>query len=425
MNEKKMKYAQQFEKDAKWADAADQYIQLLNDAPSSSIYERVAWCLSRAGKYSDSIKYLYKLHELEPLSAKWLYMIGYQYYCQKEWGKAIEWFEKALEKYPDYFVVKYRLAYAYIQSAGEYKKLTKAEYWKALGHLKDCHRLWKTFDDSKKQKERSIYFDVNFLHGKILMGLPNHRNEAINRFQSALEIKPTDEFAQYNLAKTYYLNGDYEKAKKNIPVSNQYYVVELTAYTDAKLGEYEKAISTIIKLLHRRKKDYLFSFLAETYLLSNNLEEAYKMAQKAVSQGQNNHKNYYTLAKVYYQYGLLYKAIEYLDKAIRIKKTKYDTAYEECDTLRETILSQMPQDYHDDDILLAKLHEITTPQFEQGTVCRYNSEKGFGFIKSSPKDIFFHVSNCKYKGVSVGDFVQFTTTTTDKGIMAVDLCKLR
>ena len=122
---------------------------------------------------------------------------------------------------------------------------------------------------------------------------------------------------------------------------------------------------------------------------------------------------------------MLYKAIEYLDKAIRIKKTKYDTAYEECDTLRETILSQMPQDYHDDDILLAKLHEITTPQFEQGTVCRYNSEKGFGFIKSSPKDIFFHVSNCKYKGVSVGDFVQFTTTTTDKGIMAVDLCKLR
>jgi tetratricopeptide (TPR) repeat protein len=90
MNEKKMKYAQQFEKDAKWADAADQYIQLLNDAPSSSIYERVAWCLSRAGKYSDSIKNLYKLHELEPLSAKWLYMIGYQYYCQKEWGKAIE-----------------------------------------------------------------------------------------------------------------------------------------------------------------------------------------------------------------------------------------------------------------------------------------------------------------------------------------------
>ncbi len=425
MNKEKMQYAQQLENERKWVDAAEQYVQLLSEAPSSSTYERVAWCLSRAGKFSDSIEYLRKLYEIEPLSAKWPYMIGYQYYCQKEWGKAVVWFEKALEMYPNYFVAKYRLAYAYIQTVGEYKKLTKAEYWKALGHLKDCHRLWETFNDTKKQKERNVYFDINFLHGKVLMELPNHCNESINYFISALEIKPADEFAKYNLAKTYYLNGDYEKAKRNIPISNQYYVVELSAYIDTKLGEYEKASSAIIKLLYRRKKDYLFNFLAETYLLSNNSEEAYKMAQKAISQGQNNHKNYYTLAKVYYQYGLLYKAIVYIDKAIKIKKTKYDTTYEECDTLRETILLQIFPDYHDDDILLAKLDELITPQFEQGTICRYNTEKGFGFIKSSPKDIFFHVSNCKYEGVSVGDFVQFTTIITDKGIMAVDLHKLR
>ncbi len=94
------------------------------------------------------------------------------------------------------------------------------------------------------------------------------------------------------MAKKYYLNGDYEKAKKkNIPVSNQYYVVETNSYTDAKLGEYEKAISTIINVLHRRNIKIIYlAFWAETYLLSNNLEEAYKMAQKAVSQGQNNHK---------------------------------------------------------------------------------------------------------------------------------------
>ncbi len=425
MNETQLQNARQLEDDGKWADAADQYIEIINASPSSSLYERVAWCLSRAGNYHKSIEYLNKLHEIEPNSAKWLYMIGYQYYCQKDWGQAIGWFEKALEKYPDYFVVKYRLAYAYIQSAGTYKQLTKAEYWKALDQLKGCHGLWETFSVEKKQKERSTYFDINFLHGKVLMGLPKHHNEAINRFQTALEIKPTDEFAKYNLAKTYYLTGDYEKAKHNIPLNNQYYTIELAAYTDAKLEEYPKAIKAINNLLQRRTKDYLYNFLAEIYLLINNLEEAYKMTQKAISLGKNNHKNYYTLAKIYIEYGLLNKAIECIDKAINLKFIKYNADYEECNKLRETILLKITVDYQDDDILLKKLNLMNSLQVQQGTICRYNSEKGFGFIKNQTKDVFFHISNCKYKGVSVGDRVQYKIVTTDKGIQAIDLYQLQ
>ena len=89
-----------------------------------------------------------------------------------------------------------------------------------------------------KRKRNVAFILMLIFYMENLMGLPNHRNEAINRFQSALEIKPTDEFAQYNLAKRIILMVIMKA--KNIPVSNQYYVVELTAYTDAKLGEYEK-----------------------------------------------------------------------------------------------------------------------------------------------------------------------------------------
>lgn len=420
-----MEYAQQLEKEKNWVEAANQYIQLLNENLSPLLYERVAWCFSRAGKYNDSINYLLKLHEIEPLSAKLLYMVGYQYYCQKKWVKSVEWFEKALEMYPNYFVVKYRLAYAYIQIAGKYKKLTKAEYWKALGHLRDCHRLWKTFDENKKQRKRSQYFDINFLHGKVLMELPNHRNEAINCFLKALEINPKDEFARYNLAKTYYLNGAFKKSKENIPPGTQYYVVELSAHVDVKLGNYPSAISAITQLLNRRKKDYLFYFLADIHLLCGNLGEAYKMAQKAVSLGKNNHKNYYILSKVFYQYGLFNKAIENLDKAVKIKKATFDAAYEECDELREIILSKIFPDYHDDNKLLEKLNKLINSQSEQGIICRYNSEKGFGFIKGYPKNIFFHISNCKYKGVAEGDQVEYTAIHTDRGIMAIDLRKLK
>ena len=427
MNIDIMQSAQALEKEAKWLEAASLYAQLLDGSPTIAVYERIAWCFSRAGQYQKAIEYLLKLHELEPQSAKWLYMIGYQYYCQKNWPIAIEWFEKALEHYPDYFVVKYRLAYAYVQVAGTYMKLTKAGYWKAIGHLKDCHKLWDTFDDKKKQKERSTYFDVNFLHGKILMDLPRHYSEAIQLFKAALSIKPTDEFAQYNLSKTYYLNGEYEKAKDNIPSGNQYYLIELSAYTEAKLGNYSKAIAIIENLLHRRKKDYLYAFLAEVHLLNNELEEAYRAAIQSVSLGKKNHKNFYVIAKVYYSYGLLDKSIENLDIAIKMKRAKYEASFTECEELKSRIEDERPANYTDDIALIEKLNNFSIsqkPQSEQSIICRYNSDKGFGFIKRNPADIFFHISNCTYRDIRVNDKVQFSTTTTERGLMAVDIRKV-
>lgn len=424
MNIDNMQLARGMEEELKWAEAAEQYERILEATPTAPIYERAAWCFSRAGSYQKAVEYLLKLHELEPNSAKWLYMIGYQYYCKKEWSNAIAWFEQALELYPEYFIVKYRLSYAYVQSAGIYMKLTKAEYWKAIGHLKDCHKLWKEFDDLKKKKERNTYFDVNFLHGKILMDLPRHYLEAIELFKTALSIKPDDEFANYNLAKTYYLNGDYQNAKASIPPGNKYYIVELTAYTEAKLGNYAKAISIIQKLLLRRKKDYLYSFLAEVYLLSNELDEAFKSVNHALLIGKANHKNYYVTAKVYYKYGLFDMAIESLDRAAKMKRQKYDSSYIECEELKQKIIHEKPLYYTDDQKLIEKINSLITPQLEQGTVRHYNSAKGFGFITQSTKDIFFHISKCKYSDIAVGDIVQFSATATDKGPMAIDVIKV-
>ena len=419
-----LKSAQQYESESKWIEAANQYTILLADSPTVDFYERAAWCFSRASEYKKAIPLFLILNELEPLSAKWPYMTGYQYYCQKDWVNAIAWFEKALERFPDYFVVKYRLAYAYIQASGTYKKLTKAEYWKAIGHLKDCHKLWSAFDEHKKKKEQSTYFDVNFLHGKVLMDLPNHYLEAIELFQVALSIKPTDEFAKYNLAKTFYLNGEYQKAKLNVPSGNQYYIVELTAYIEAKLGNYSLAVSVIEKLLLRRKKDYLYAFLAEVYLLDGSLEKAYAASQQALTNGSNNHKNYYIAAKVFYRFGLLDKTIENLDRAIKMKHEKYEISYLECEELRNKVLQDRAPDYADDHALIERLQGFASPVYSQGVVCKYNGERGFGFVRSESKDVFFHISNCRYDHVAIGDKVQFMTATTDKGVAATNVRKI-
>lgn len=421
--------AQKLESEMKWLEAAKEYVRLLESPPTMYTLERVAWCFSCAGEYGQANTYLRKLNELQPASAKWLYMIGYQYYCQKDWKSAVEWFEKSLAQYKDYFIVKYRLAYALTQVAGGYMKLTKGEYWQAIGHLNDCHGLWGSFDEGKRRSNQSTYFDVCFLHGKALMNLPRNREEAVSLFRKALEIKPSDEYAKYELSKTLYLSELYQEAKGLLPKSNQYFVIELSAKIEGKLGNYDRAIEIIEKLLRKRKKDYLYAFLAKVYLLKDDLESAYECSQAAIKLGKKNHKNYFIAAKVYYKLGLLDISLENAKIAVSMKQAKYETEFVECEELIEAILNKKPLGYLDDQELIAKLTQESKPKkgnnkstgsdIKVGTVCRYNFDKGYGFIKADSKDIFFHISNCSYKEVKIGDKVTFETSSSPKGPMAL------
>jgi cold shock protein len=419
--------ARELEEKSMWTEAAHEYLEALVIHNTKEISEKAAWCFSRAGQYDEAIKLLGPLFSIEPQIAKWPYMIGYQFYCKQDWAKAVEWFEKSLVINPDYFVVKYRLAYAYVQLAGKYKQLTKAEYWKALGHLKDCHKLWEKYPNDKRQKENSTYFSINFLHGKILMDMPNSRAKAVTLFQKALIIKPDDISTQYNLAKTYYLLGGYKEAKQYLPHGSQYYITELNAYIDAKLGEYNFAISQIKQLLQKREKDYLYNFLAEQYLLVNDLDSAFDMSERAITLGQNNHKNYYTAAKIYFKFGLLSKAMSTLDIALQLKEKRYGSIFVECKSLRDEISSKIMPSYFDDKELLNRLsfkNPSRNQSFLQGNICKYNSSKGFGFIQSNGKDIFFHVSNCKFRDINVGDKVVFRTGSTPKGLNAIEIMRI-
>lgn len=404
--EEKIKKAELYEVNSNWEEAIILYNEIVEENNSIQNIERLGWCLSRAGKYDDAIKFFMILKEKEPQMAKWNYMIGYQYYCKKDWKQAVKYFEETLKIKPNYFVVKYRISYAYVQLAGVYKKLTKPEFWKALGHIKECHELWKKFDEKEKNKERHIYYDINFLHGKILMDLPNHREEATIYFTKALKIN-NDEICRYNLSKTYYLIGNYEEAKKYIPNSNNYYVTELNAYIEAKLKNYDLAIETVNKLMKKRKKDYLFAFLAEVYLLKRDNKNAFENAKKAIRMNYNNHKNHFVLAKVYYKYGLYNSAIKELDIAISLKIKYYHSEYEEAISLKTVIENEIPSNYKQNNDLLDLLN-IDEEKIYTGIINQYDKNKGFGFIIYNKNNkIFFHVSDCDFNNPKIKEQVTF------------------
>ena len=353
--QEKIKKAEVCEANSNWEEAITLYNEIVEEDNSVSNIEKLGWCLSRFGKYDEAIRYFTILEEKEPKMAKWKYMIGYQYYSKRDWNNAVNYFEETLTIKPNYLIVKYRLSYAYLQLAGEYKKLAKPEFWKALGHIKECHELWESFDEKTKNKEKHTYYDINFLHGKMLMGLPNHREEAILRFKNALKIKD-DVICKYNLSKTLYLMGKFEDAKKWIPNNSIYYIMELNAYIEAKLGNYDIAIEIIYELLKKRKKDYLYAFLAEVYLLKKENKKAFGCARVAIKLNNRNHKNHFVLAKVYYQNNLYHSAVKELDNAIQLKVKNYHSEYEEAAKLKEKIVRIIPENYIEDESILGKTH---------------------------------------------------------------------
>lgn len=410
--------AAELEEKCDWPAAISAYKQLYAQSPTISLGSKLAWCYSRNNNYREAKKLCSILVGKEPQNAKWWYMYGYQFYMEKNWAEAITHYEKALEYHPEYLVVLYRISYAYLQLAGEFLKLTKSEYWKAIGYLKKAHLVWGRLSEERKIIEKNIYYHINFLHGKALMLIPNHNDNAIKFFNQALTLKD-DIDCRYNLAKALCFNNEFEQAKAILPMENKYYIVELKATIEFELGNTDEALNIIQSLLKKRPKDYLYCFAANIELERNNMENAYQYAQKSVSANNRNHKNYYTLALIYFKYGLLKKSMDTLELAEQIKAKRYNSEYQDCKSLRSQIMSIMSEGYIDDIELIAKLER--TPSFYTATISQYNENKGFGFVYVDGQRIFVHISNVKNGKLYAGAKIRFKIKTTNKGKQARDI----
>lgn len=61
----------------------------------------------------------------------------------------------------------------------------------------------------------------------------------------------------------------------------------------------------------------------------------------------------------------------------------------------------------------------------QGKVKWFSNEKGFGFIVSENKDYFVHfkeIQSSGYKTLKEGDRVEFLPSTSQKGLLATQVC---
>ena len=398
--------------------AAEKFINSMENNSSLEIKECLAWCYSRQEKYNEAIAIYDELLLEQPNNARWLYSKGYQYYAQKDYVIAVQYFEKALEIYPQFFKVKYRIAYALIQLSGAEKQWTKDVFWKAIRHLKDAHDIYKGYSEEEQGKNKSTYADICFLHGKTLVNSPKYIDIAIEMFEKALFLKK-DIDTQYQLSKAYYNKGEYQKALNNLPqeVRPPYYVLELKSQIYTDMGMIDEANRVLFSILKFRKKDYLYQRLANNFLIKEQNEEALKYALCALKSNNKNYKNYLLCGQVYFKIKRYNEANDYLRTAREKRKKEFGLDLPEAVEIMDKI-SQMPQEV---------VSEVKNNEKEIviGKILSYNNARGFGFIlvEGDSNKYFFHISQVQSvnRQPIEGDMVCFNVETTKKGMQAINI----
>ncbi|MFW6116463.1 MAG: tetratricopeptide repeat protein [bacterium] len=157
VNERLQEGLRAFE-DCRWRDAILPFQEVMVRHPDRhEIAGKLAFALSQVGEYDQAIRILIRLSSHEPRTARWPYMIGYQFYRRARWPEAIQWFDKALLLNPGYVKALYRKGYAHFR-LDQTEECEKA--------LKACIEHWNRLPPELQQAERRIYGKANSILGK-------------------------------------------------------------------------------------------------------------------------------------------------------------------------------------------------------------------------------------------------------------------
>lgn len=406
--------------ECKWDEALTFFKEC--DMPlSDELSEKLAWCYSRTEKYSEAILIYDVLLQKQPKNAKWHYSRGYQFYAQKDYVTAVINFEKALEINPNYFVVRYRLAYAYLQIAGIERQWTKDVFWKAIQQLNDAHKIYQDYSKEEKENNNTTYADICTLHGKTIISSPKYLDKGIEYLKTSLSLK-ADNDTKYQLAKAYYTKKEYELALKELPQDGKlpYYVSELKSQIFADSGKIDEAIKILLNLLRIRKKDYIYQRLANYYLVLSCFEKAEEFALLAVQADKRNYKNYLVGGQIFKAEQQFKTAFSYFEQAREKKLISYNVdcteALQEIDEIMKKTAGAPT------DLITRQMLAVKENRKRKGSIKKYNEERGFGFIKDdeSEREFFFHISQFERgKKPQDGTNVCFELEDSEKGECAI------
>jgi tetratricopeptide (TPR) repeat protein len=371
----------------------------------------IAWkfgfALSRDERYEDAIRVLDELHRKHPQDPRWPYMIGFQHYQQKAWEQSIDWFARALALRPGYVKALYRKGYAHTALAQEQE---------AIKTLSDCISYWEKMTPEAQERDRSNYGKAQFQLGKVYLkkGLSL---KARRHLQIAVQIHPQDHDFLYELGKCHLQNNQLEDAIRELQAADRIkpgtdYIIDRLAQTYVKKGDSATAERLYEGIPKHRRRSFVSQHMGVLYLEQGQHQKALPHLELAARKQSDNHNIHYSLGLAQEATGQLREAHASFTRAVKYRKAKYNLEFKEAQEAFQRVsemLATLPAPDLDD-----------TSKTNEGVIESYNDSRGFGFINSLSRRIFFHVSAfASQRKIRPGLRVTFTSEPSPKGLRAV------
>jgi tetratricopeptide (TPR) repeat protein len=368
-------------KENRWADAIVDLRIVHGRMPTNiDIAGKLGFALSRDEKYYEAIRVFEEVCKMQPREAKWPYMVGYQYYNQKDWPRAVEWFSKAVELRRGYVKALYRKGYAHAALGQEPQ---------AINAFTECISSWEKMTPEAQEHDRANYGKAQFQLGKIFFK-KSLSLKARRHLQIAAQIHSADQNVLYELGQCYLKNNQLEDALRTLWDADRIkpgtdYVLDRLAQTLAQKGDYAAAEQQYQRIPERRRRPFVLQHLGTMYLQQGQHQKALPYLESAARKQPDNHNIQYALGSAQESGGQMQAAHESYKRAISLRKTKYNLEFREADAAlnrtTELIASLPPPS------------QSEKPGDHEGVIESYNEKRGFGFIKGeSQPHIFFHVS---------------------------------
>ena len=230
-------------------------------------------------------------------------LLGFAYMYRKEYAKAIESYNKALEIDPQYEVALRNLTYTYVQSQQYNEALETAE----------------KLNDPEKIKWKGIVYQKE-----------KHYETAIENFKLYLKKDPGNTSVRRSLIVSYFMDYDYNNALKicnetvNLEPNNaEFWYLQGIMY--ARKLEYDQSISSLKKATEIEPENYFFWIeLGKVYESNEMIEEAIKIYTQLIEKESTTGELWYSLGSAYKKTGEDDKSSSALKKAIELLKNELD-----------------------------------------------------------------------------------------------------
>ncbi len=347
-----------------WAETYDREMKDIF-AIQSDVAKQIAAALKV--KFSFSEKERIEKIQTENTEAYQLYLKGRFHWNKRTLAdieKAIDYFNQAIEKDPNYALAYAGLASAYVVLPDYYGLPPKDVYPKTEASVRKALELDATlsepyavmglmkahqwdWESAESEYKRSIELNPNYptVHQwySILLSSLRRLDEALAEIKRAQELDPLSLVINYNVGWAMYFMRQYDKAidqfRETLDLDPNYISARVSlGGLYAAQGKFEEAISELQKArsLVDRGDPTSLAELGSTYALAGRKDEAQKILDELLEYSKQGYPVSLAIATVYGGLGDKEKVFEWLESAYQSRESKFPliNVHPVCDSIR-------------------------------------------------------------------------------------------